>query len=222
MVGKATHGDAEKAKRPLAAILRYLTLLNDQILEAFPAGTVPPVEEVTLRTAAEMEPYLREPLSEGWKPVYALPAIGQNTDCRPWSGGGLQPAARSFSSELWRASRDEQDESAGLEKPGKIQLKEIPVPEVTQPDDVLIEVAACGVCGTDIKTLEGKHVYAENTVLGHEFNGTVVAVGPTVTTLKVGDRVSVDNNIRCGVRSFAASASTASASRSPRAPSAWP
>ncbi len=80
VVGKATHGAAEKAKRPVAAILRYLTLLNDQILEAFPAGTVPPVEEVTLRTAEEMEPYLREPLSPGWKPVYALPRIGQGTD----------------------------------------------------------------------------------------------------------------------------------------------
>jgi creatinine amidohydrolase len=40
---------------------------------------VPPVEEVTLRSEAEMEPYLREPLSEGWKPVYALPRIGQDT-----------------------------------------------------------------------------------------------------------------------------------------------
>jgi len=79
VVGKATHGSAEKAKRPVAAILRYLTLLNDQILEAFPPGAVPPVEEVTLRTEAEMEPYLREPLSEGWKTVYALPSIGQNT-----------------------------------------------------------------------------------------------------------------------------------------------
>ncbi|MGD8488288.1 MAG: 3-dehydro-scyllo-inosose hydrolase [Anaerolineae bacterium] len=79
VVGKATQGSAEKAKRPVAAILKYLTLLNDQILEAFPAGTVPPVEEVTLRSEAEMEPYLREPLSEGWKPVYALPRIGQDT-----------------------------------------------------------------------------------------------------------------------------------------------
>jgi creatinine amidohydrolase/Fe(II)-dependent formamide hydrolase-like protein len=79
VVGKATQGAAEKAKRPVAAILKYLTLLNDQILEVFPAGTVPPVEEVTLRTAAEMEPYLREPLSEGWKPVYGLPRIGQDT-----------------------------------------------------------------------------------------------------------------------------------------------
>jgi len=80
VVGQATHGSAEKAKRPVAAILKYLTLLNDQILEAFPAGAVPPVEEVTLRTEAEMEPYLREPLSEGWKPVYALPRIGQGSE----------------------------------------------------------------------------------------------------------------------------------------------
>ncbi len=77
VVGKATHASAEKAKRPVAAILRYLTLVNDQILEAFPPGKVPPVEEVTLRTEAEMEPFLREPLSKGWKPVYALPRIGQ-------------------------------------------------------------------------------------------------------------------------------------------------
>ncbi|HUU03762.1 MAG TPA: 3-dehydro-scyllo-inosose hydrolase [Myxococcota bacterium] len=80
VVGKARSASPEKAKRPLAAILRYLTLLNDQILEAFPAGSVPPVEEVTLRTAREMEPFLREPLSEGWRSVYALPRMGQGTE----------------------------------------------------------------------------------------------------------------------------------------------
>ncbi len=77
VVGKATRGEARKAKRPMAAILRYLTLVNDEILARFPAGTVPPVEEVTLRSAVEMEPYLREPLSPGWKSVYGLPKIGQ-------------------------------------------------------------------------------------------------------------------------------------------------
>jgi creatinine amidohydrolase len=76
VVGKATHATAKKAKRPMAAILRYLTLLCDDILTAFPAGTVPPVEEVTLRSAKDMEPYLREPLSKGWKSVYSLPKIG--------------------------------------------------------------------------------------------------------------------------------------------------
>ncbi len=76
VVGKATGGNAQKAKRPLAAILRYLTLVNDEILARFPAGAVPPVEEVTLRSAEELEPYLREPLSPGWKSVYGLPRIG--------------------------------------------------------------------------------------------------------------------------------------------------
>ncbi len=77
VVGNAADAEAWKAKRPLAAILRYVTLLVDDILAAFPPGTVPPVEEVTLRTAAEMEPFLREPMSPGWKPVYALPLLGQ-------------------------------------------------------------------------------------------------------------------------------------------------
>jgi creatinine amidohydrolase/Fe(II)-dependent formamide hydrolase-like protein len=80
VVGKARSGAAHKARRPMAAILKYLTLWHDDVLAAFPAGSVPPVEEVTLRTAKEMEPYLREPLSEGWKPVYSLPRIGQGTE----------------------------------------------------------------------------------------------------------------------------------------------
>jgi creatinine amidohydrolase len=79
VVGNAADATAQKAKRPLAAILRYLTLLHDDILEAFPAGKVPPVEEITLRTAEEMEPFLREPQSKGWKSVYALPMIGQRS-----------------------------------------------------------------------------------------------------------------------------------------------
>ena len=80
VVGKATHGAAQKAKRPMVAIMKYLTLLNDEILAAFPAGTVPPVEEVTLRTDAEMEPYLRTPLSKGWKPVYGISRLGQGSE----------------------------------------------------------------------------------------------------------------------------------------------
>lgn len=76
VVGKPSHSSARKAKRPIAAILKYLTLVIDEILEAFPPGTVPPVGETTLRTAQEMEPFLREPLSKGWKSVYELPKIG--------------------------------------------------------------------------------------------------------------------------------------------------
>jgi creatinine amidohydrolase/Fe(II)-dependent formamide hydrolase-like protein len=77
VVGKPTHGEAAKGKKPVAAWVKYMTLVHDEILAAFPPGTVPPVEETTFRTEAEMEPFLREPASEGWKPVFALPSIGQ-------------------------------------------------------------------------------------------------------------------------------------------------
>jgi creatinine amidohydrolase/Fe(II)-dependent formamide hydrolase-like protein len=76
VVGKPSLASARKAKRPIAAILKYLTLLNDQILEAFPAGSVPPVDKVTLRAPEELEPFLKEPFSEGWKSVYELPHVG--------------------------------------------------------------------------------------------------------------------------------------------------
>ena len=85
---------------------------------------------------------------------------------------------------------------------GKIELDEIPIPHATQPDDVLLKVAAVGICGSDIKILEGKHHYKENTVLGHEFCGEVVEVGTHVKYVKLGDRVAIDNNIRCGFCSF--------------------
>ena len=77
VVGLAAQGSAQKAKRPMVAILRYLTLLHDEILEAYPAGKVPPVETTTLRDPKDLEPYLREPQSPGWKSVYGLPQIGQ-------------------------------------------------------------------------------------------------------------------------------------------------
>lgn len=76
VVGKPSLASARKAKRPIAAILKYLTLVVDEILEAFPPGTVPPVEKITLRTEKEMEPFLKEPFSEGWKSVYELPPMG--------------------------------------------------------------------------------------------------------------------------------------------------
>ena len=77
VVGKPTLGDAEKAKRPVAAIVQVPDHGRRRHPQAFPPGTVPPVEETTFRTAADMEPFLREPGSPGWKPITALPMLGQ-------------------------------------------------------------------------------------------------------------------------------------------------
>jgi threonine dehydrogenase-like Zn-dependent dehydrogenase len=89
-----------------------------------------------------------------------------------------------------------------FKKVGEMTLEEIPVPQVTAPNHVLVKVSACGICGTDVKILEGKHAYKESTVLGHEFCGTVVEIGNTVTAVKVGDWIALDNNSRCGLCDF--------------------
>ena len=71
-----------------------------------------------------------------------------------------------------------------------------PVPEVG-PRDVLLEVSHCGVCGSDIHfVLEGWG--QPGSVEGHEYSGTVVAVGDDVTAWKVGDEVVGGPSPRCG------------------------
>jgi creatinine amidohydrolase len=76
VVGSPSLATAAKAKRPIVAITKMLIMLIDDILEAFPPGTVPPVDKVTLRDPKEMAPYLKEPGSKGWKSVYTLPRVG--------------------------------------------------------------------------------------------------------------------------------------------------
>lgn len=71
-----------------------------------------------------------------------------------------------------------------------MELKQIPVPEVTG-DKVLMKVAYTGICGTDIHTFKGQYENAVTPlVLGHEFSGRVVKVGPDVKNVKPGDRVT--------------------------------
>ena len=85
---------------------------------------------------------------------------------------------------------------------GKIEFAEIPVPQIERADQVIIKVNMCGVCGSDVKIMQGKHAFNKNTVLGHEFNGIVQEVGPGVTGVREGDRVALDNNPRCGLCDF--------------------
>lgn len=75
VVGKPSKASPEKAKRAVVAILRYLTLVIEEILEAFPPGELPPVDEITLRSKEEMEPYLKWPEEPGWKSVYAITGL---------------------------------------------------------------------------------------------------------------------------------------------------
>jgi L-iditol 2-dehydrogenase len=79
---------------------------------------------------------------------------------------------------------------------GAVRVEEVPVPEVGD-GEVLIKVAACGICGTDIKKIYQRYVEPPQ-ILGHELAGTVVAIGRGVTKWKLGDRVMSFHHIPCG------------------------
>jgi L-iditol 2-dehydrogenase len=78
---------------------------------------------------------------------------------------------------------------------GVVRVEEVPVPEVGS-NEVLIKVAACGICGTDIKKIFQRYVEPPQ-ILGHELSGTVVAIGPGVSKFRPGDRVMSFHHIPC-------------------------
>jgi len=87
--------------------------------------------------------------------------------------------------------------AAVLTGPGEIAVREVPVPD-PGPGEVLVEVAWCGICGTDLHlALEG---YGRpGSILGHEWSGTVVACGPEVDPIPPGTPVVADDARPCGV-----------------------
>ncbi len=89
-----------------------------------------------------------------------------------------------------------------IKEVGNLVFEEKAIPHVKDPDDVLLKVKAVGICGSDIKIIEGKHHFRPNTIIGHEFCGEVIEIGTHVQHVKLGDRVAIDNNIRCGFCSF--------------------
>jgi len=86
--------------------------------------------------------------------------------------------------------------AAVLVGPGRIEVQEIDVPALGD-DDVLVAIEHCGVCGSDLHmVIEGWG--AAGSVPGHEWTGTVAAVGSSVTTWQVGDAVVGGPPVRCG------------------------
>jgi len=71
-VGKATLADAEKAKPGVNALLDYIEKLVTDVLETFPAGKLPPVDEVSLRPKEEIEAAIKGPLAKGGRSIYSL------------------------------------------------------------------------------------------------------------------------------------------------------
>ncbi|MBQ0987009.1 zinc-dependent alcohol dehydrogenase family protein [Streptomyces sp. F63] len=86
--------------------------------------------------------------------------------------------------------------AAVIESPGRAVLATVPDP-VPGPGEVVVEVAACGLCGTDLHILQGEFAPSLPLVPGHEFAGEVVATGGAAGGLKAGDRVAVDPSLYC-------------------------
>lgn len=83
-----------------------------------------------------------------------------------------------------------------IEAPEKARLVEVDIPQ-PGTGDVLIEVAAAGICGTDLHIYHGEYEATYPIIPGHEFSGTVAAVGEGVKIVRVGDRVTADPNVPC-------------------------
>ncbi|MEE1940680.1 zinc-dependent alcohol dehydrogenase family protein [Streptomyces sp. TRM 70361] len=86
--------------------------------------------------------------------------------------------------------------AAVIESVGKAVLTTVPDP-TPGPREVVVKVAACGLCGTDLHIMQGEFAPTLPVVPGHEFAGEVVAVGTGVTELAAGDRVAVDPSLYC-------------------------
>ncbi|MGB6131633.1 MAG: galactitol-1-phosphate 5-dehydrogenase [Acidobacteriaceae bacterium] len=80
----------------------------------------------------------------------------------------------------------------------ELELTEVPAPSPGS-DEVLIRIAACGICGSDVHGYDGSSGRRiPPIVMGHEAAGTVAATGANATAFRVGDRVTFDSTISCG------------------------
>lgn len=80
-----------------------------------------------------------------------------------------------------------------------ISVTDAAAPDARDDHDVLIRVKECGICGSDLGILEGRHPSKPPVILGHELSGEVAAVGRAVANVVPGDHVVVDPNLSCGM-----------------------
>lgn len=91
-----------------------------------------------------------------------------------------------------------------------VRVEEVPEPSIVLPTDVIVEITASAICGSDLHIYDGLVPTMEKgDILGHEFLGRVVEVGSAVERLKVGDRIVVPFTIACGKCVFCLAGKTA-------------
>jgi threonine dehydrogenase-like Zn-dependent dehydrogenase len=82
---------------------------------------------------------------------------------------------------------------------GEVRVVDVPDPEIINPHDAIVRVTLTAICGSDLHLYDGYvPTMMRGDILGHEFMGEVVEIGPAVKNLRVGDRVIVPFPIACG------------------------
>jgi len=84
-----------------------------------------------------------------------------------------------------------------FQAPEEVRIDDVPEPELTAPDDAIVRVEASGICGSDLHIYHGRVPVDPGFTIGHEFVGTVLAAGPEVTRVAVGDRVLGTFHVAC-------------------------
>ena len=85
-----------------------------------------------------------------------------------------------------------------FQAPGEVRVDEVPGPELAGPGEAIVRVEASGICGSDLHIYHGRVEIEPGFILGHEYVGTVVAVGDEVSGVAEGDRVLGTYCTACG------------------------
>ncbi|MEA2619284.1 MAG: hypothetical protein QOC97_57, partial [Chloroflexota bacterium] len=88
--------------------------------------------------------------------------------------------------------------AATLAGPERIELKNVPKPEITESAMALVRITLAGICGSDLYLYDGRMGIEPDFPLGHEYVGVVEEAGPDVRLIEVGDRVAGAFSVSCG------------------------
>lgn len=79
-----------------------------------------------------------------------------------------------------------------------ISIEKRPIPAIQNPNEVLLSIIQCGICGSDTRGLTGEMIYKKDVIIGHEFVAKVKDIGSSVDNVNIGDQVVVHPNYECG------------------------
>jgi 2-desacetyl-2-hydroxyethyl bacteriochlorophyllide A dehydrogenase len=85
-----------------------------------------------------------------------------------------------------------------FQAPGEVRIDDRPEPRLEAPDDAIVRVEATGICGSDLHIYHGRVQIEPGFTIGHEYVGTVIDAGDSVTEVAVGDRVLGCYGTACG------------------------